>query len=943
MVTTRLEINDISQPFGVNIPVVLTFNLADVREPDKRKATFSKTIQLPATNAINKVFENIFEVNIATQYFNKNIKTPCKYFVNDLLNFSGDLKLSKIILNPDNSIVYEVNVIGEGGTLFVNVGEKLIAGNADSSEDLDFSAYNHTYNRATQISSRTAYTDGINVRYPFIDRGTNGGSDTVFNTTDFLPCFHLYEYILKIITKAGYTFTSSILSGAEFKKYLLYPNISSLALSSAQLANRQFYVGLTADLTLPLAGTFYQINHDLETAPFFDVGGQNNTGTSIVTLNETGFYNMVGHDKFQFSFTHTDPTVTYCVFSQFSKGMILSKSANGGASYFPLSATVNHWNGLNANTFNVSTNYTDINELATGEQQFSAGDKFYKETYFSGFITYYNASSVQVGVQDDPAGTPVIKLLSGSTGTSFYALATQKNVLAGNALLANNCLPIKMKQKDVLKSVFQALNLYVEVDPLDENNLIIESFDEFYNTITPVNFENKTDESKEQTINPNLLEGKRYIYAYKPDLDKYNVLYQSDFNEVFGTETIDVENDFIKSDKKNELIFSATPNVANYGLGIAHPRIYKEDGGLKKTITPNIRWLYCGGVKQSVNPITYRETGQTDLISYDYLYAGHTDDPFNPTIDLNFGLAKRVDYNFIGAYFTTNNFYNRFHKHYLETITDRDSKIVTKWIYWNPKNINEFTFRARLFNDGAYWIVNKIDNYNALEESSTLTELIKLNKSNVFVPSQILISDSTTVSAGSETYSAKLNSSLNVGSSIQNKGSNCIAVGENIIIPESCSNITVIGNNVTVAEDLSNVSVINTNDVDITTSGTNYISGVLTAVWNHLYSSFLKITASGAGAFSINLDNTHSTIACNCALNTIDIYLPDPATVYTTDLEGMGTSKIYTILKIDNVANNVTINPYASETINGASYKTLTTQYQTIRVQTDGVDWFIID
>ena len=38
----------------------LTFNIADISKPDQRKADFSKTIELPASKKVNKIFEHIF-------------------------------------------------------------------------------------------------------------------------------------------------------------------------------------------------------------------------------------------------------------------------------------------------------------------------------------------------------------------------------------------------------------------------------------------------------------------------------------------------------------------------------------------------------------------------------------------------------------------------------------------------------------------------------------------------------------------------------------------------------------------------------------------------------------------------------------------------------------------------------------------------------------------
>ena len=58
----------------------LTFNISDIAKPDQRKSDYSKTIKLPGSKRINKIFENIFEVNIDLQSFNPNLKTECTLF-----------------------------------------------------------------------------------------------------------------------------------------------------------------------------------------------------------------------------------------------------------------------------------------------------------------------------------------------------------------------------------------------------------------------------------------------------------------------------------------------------------------------------------------------------------------------------------------------------------------------------------------------------------------------------------------------------------------------------------------------------------------------------------------------------------------------------------------------------------------------------------------------
>ena len=54
------------------------------------------------------------------------------------------------------------------------------------------------------------------------------------------------------------------------------------------------------------------------------------------------------------------------------------------------------------------------------------------------------------------------------------------------------------------------------------------------------------------------------------------------------------------------------------------------------------------------------------------------------------------------------------------------------------------------------------------------------------------------------------------------------------------------------------------------------------------------------------------------------------------------TGKTYCIKKIDSSANAVTVNTTSSQTIDGATSRLLTNQYDAIQVQSDGAHWFII-
>lgn len=835
-VITRLEISGgngsedfKSYPIAVNIPISINYVLSDVREPDKRNASFSKTIQLFATNEINKLFENIFSINVKTHVFNKNLKTPVKYYAEDLLIFQGSLQLIKIVIKPDKNIVYECSIIGEGGSLFIDIGDKYITGNQDSANDLDFSAYDHIYDRATQIALNTANVGtGLGVLYPFVDRGTNGGSDTVFSVEDFLPGLSFWEYWNKIFEMAGYTYTSSIIDSDLIKKSVLFPNIINIPLTGTQINNSQFYLGedglgggSTAINIQSASKYIFPMNGASGTPPFFDIGSQYNTGTYVVTLNENGKYNIASIHDLTILWSHTNPVVTHLRLIGLRIKSMIEYSTDSGSTWNELCSLTYDWKNQGVNDTQFDADF--VVSIASGEVSLQAGTQLRNtiELNQAPLIFWKDAADNTINT-----GTGTWDVYWNSYngapnfGTQFYGLLTSKNITTGQTMVMNNALPVKIKQRDFIKSVIQALELQIEPDKHNPKHLYIESYKDFYNGEI-INFENRTDLSKEQSVNPNLLEGKRYIWTYKKDSDYYNTLYQNTYQEAFGTETIVVDNDFTKQDKVSEIIFSPTPNVANYGLATAMPRIYSFENNVYKPIAQNIRWLYCDSIKTLPVAFTYKDTFDTDLITDQYLYGGHTDDPFNPTIDLNFGTPKEVYYNFIGAYFTNNNLYNRFHKAPTENITNRDSKFAVKYLWLKPYDINKFTFRQRWFIEDAYHIVNKIVDYDPTDKDSIQCELIKLLDSEIFTPEQRLLATEPNINTGNGVTPQVNNSSLSRGINNQNRGVNCIAIGNNIVIPADCENVTVIGNNVSVGDNTTNLSLINVNNliVDSTWSG----------------------------------------------------------------------------------------------------------------------------
>lgn len=865
MITTRLEIGGENYAIVNNIPISTNFVQADLRDPDKRNASFTKTITLYGNNKLNKLFENIFEANIDLQTFNPNLKETAKYFVDETQVLTGALQLLKITKTPDNNIVYECSIIGNEGNLFVDIGDKYL-------EELDFSEYDHDYTRANQIASWTnnCKVNGVSTNvgmgkgyyYGFVQRGLGTNSDSVFSVKEFFPQLFVREYLEKIFAQGGYTWSSTFLDSTEFKSILVEPNINVLEISQTQLDASQWYGGLLSDVTVnPNNTTVVNFNDDF-TSPFFDDGNQING--SYVTLANSGYYNIASSLKFKVRVTHTDVLVTYAKIYGFSLKNFIEKSYDNGATW------INLTNNENFNPIfqiNVNTDSIVTVEVATGSQFFSAGDRFRVKaqtarSFYNALlnlkgIQYFNTSNVKVGVDDDIAGTLLVELDSGATGSSFYGLITAKQTIEGNPLEVNQALPKQIKQKDFVKSVMQAFNLYLDFDKNDPKKIIIESYNDYFNYGASIDWANKIDLEKPVDINPiSMVDGKRYIFRYKEDKDYYNQKYLNKYAETFGTRRIDITNDFKKEDKINELIFSPTPNVANYTLSIAVPKIFKEQNG--GNIVPNIRMFYAGGVKNTGATWTYKQSGLSDQTMTTYGYCGHTDDPITPTKDLNFGVLQEPYYTYVAAKFTTNNLYNRYHKNFILNVTSKNSKVMTAYLWISPLDIKTFSFRKKYFIDNAYYIVNKIIDYNPYETQSTKVELIKILNTDLFTPTTSFFYNDPTIPTGIDVGIAVDKSSANYSQNSINMGLNSVAIGEGIFIPASATNVLVNAQNVTIGENVSNVTVINTNNITVTESNVSYINGVYYPTYTIL-SGGLDVDADVnvlSGGLNSNLQNS---------------------------------------------------------------------------------------
>jgi len=784
---TRIELlssGDIDMYDDVASP--LTFSIADIRTPDKRDASFSKTIKVPGTKGNNIRFGHIFDVNIGDGTFNPNVKAPCTIYIDDVAQLSGFLQVLTIDIDDEKRIEYNISIKGKTATLFDTLGSQELTA-------LDFSSGDHVYNKANQKAS-WANNFTQTYCYPLIDYGYDNNINS-YDVAHLFPAIFVRSYVDKIFSQAGYTYTSTFFDSTRFKKLIIPTNSKSIRLTDTQIAPRLFQSQLAAPYSTNIAysfgvtSAFTTLTIDTDVT---DVSNQFNTATYKWTVATTGYYNV----NCNFNIDQGAGKTCYVGIRKNSTTM-LGTTMYSQPSGSPTGIT------SNVNASNVYLVAGDIIDICLSP--------------------------------DSSLGTPRAYTVNSAV---FWNAVVNNGIQDGETLILNNSIPLKIKQKDFLLDLIRMFNLFVQVDPNNEKNLLIETRNDFYTNGTTVDWTYKLDNSKNLELRPmGDLDVRDFYYSYTDDKDYYNKTYVTDNQLNYGNRIYNTGNEFLTGKNETKVMFSPTPLVAPSGDDRVISKIWNVDAS--NVVTPsafNIRILYNGGIKTTANPYSYTSTIAGTSTENQYLYAGHLDSVTAPTFDLSFAVPNEVYYD--ATIYTNNNVFNVYHKQYIDLITDKDSKIVTGYFYLTPLDILTLDFRNTFYFDNQSFYLNKIYDYDPINQQTTKCEFIRLKNGASWNGATKYIyggKPSTWNSSGSIDYTPvvvgqnRSNTSVvnngyrnNIGAGLNNSfiqgGDNYVHGGENIMLINSSG--------CTVYDGLTNVTLINSSGTIVSQSNVTYINGV---------------------------------------------------------------------------------------------------------------------
>ena len=970
MVTEQLIVNGIDIPLEGSLQPNLTYSIQDIKNLDKRKATYSKTITLPGSKILNDLFNFIFEINIDGT-FNPNLKAAAIYLVDSQTILDGFIQLKDIHFLDNNHVIYKCVLLGTTANLFTDLGE------LELTDIQGLNDFEHPWNELEQRASwdtTIAYLGGTlpfqygrGYTYPLLDYGKNTDLET-FLATDLYPAFYVKELFNRIFVDAGYTYTSTFLNGTDkrFKRAVIPFNGDKFGLTSAQIGDRMF----TAD-TPTFATSMANIGGgigaiDQSFVDFVDVtdaGNIHNAG--IFTAPSTGRYDISASVDVQ-AIYRPDPTAPETVKANVKTKVTLFVQRNGAT--------------IGSNSFFIAPDYT-YNFPALGGTYTTDANPTPPNNSYCQYVVYdtstsayapeprlapnppnrlivnisdyalYNSDEVKIiVVTQNQRVTTVTNIAEyyGATGNSYTGLydinivntglfkATQLNTEYAylDDIDMYGCLPRKIKQKDFIMSIVNMFNLFIEPDVDNPNNLKIEPRDDFYSA-SVLDWSSKLDVSQDLIYSPmGLLDASRYIFSYKEDKDYYNEKYLESYADIYGQREVVINNEFLSNTNTNQIIFSPTPLVGQSSNDRVLSSIIKIDQYQQaQQTTSNIRYLIYDGLKATSSTWTH----QGDVL-LEYPFTGHFDDPFNATVDVNFGLPYEIYYDstYYPITITNDNLYNEFHKKQIDEITDKDSKIVKGKFYLTPNDVSTLSFRNQYFFNNAYHRLLKVDNYNPSEVALTGCEFLKLKTKDKYTIGTVVVDGGINALIGDETvplisrytsnpnngnsYNTRTSSVQGSNNLIDRNAKNIDIIGDNNIVSSDTKNVTIQGDNNVIESNLQNISLINTSNVTVTQSNTTYINGEVRGS-----GSVTTITATTTA------DELISTYLCDTTSANITVFLPDNNTI----------GKIWHFKKIA-AGNTLQIRVNAPNSIDGVLTQNITTLNDSQTIQFDGATYKIL-
>ena len=735
-----------------DIPIKINKSFAELQDISKRNSDYSIGLQLPGSKKNNRFFENFFDVDTTSLFFNAIKRTPINVLINDESYFEGYMRLNKVSV-MNSKIEYDVTLYSTVGDLFGRIGNNQL-------KDLNFAdkqyLFNHEFNKFVVCNweNFNPLFDQSNsepsIFYPVVHNGYeytgNTNNETVVNLSGSTVSGQTRLYTTtKVGSYSGYT--AAYADGVQ--RYRI--NSPQDGIIDNQLKPA---LNIKKIIQLMFKTYGYTIKSDFFNTPWFRL------------LYMYGYFSS---DTTKFSYkTGTPPTfgfdnVQIYLYSPTNDGtvdiLVLTKDT-----HTPCYCSGNI-------TFSIKKrlcNGTDVIITDTIFAGTSGATLPYANCPGQFTPEYYYPEPISPQVSTYPYYSPIPYGPIAPNTTKYYE--------DGDYVDFSLVIDPLIKQIDILSSIAKKFNLVFVQDPDVPNQIIIEPYSYFIGTGDIHDWTDKISFDKGFTVEPalNYIES-NLILTDLEDGDFGNKTFKDQNNRIYGQNNVYNPTDFKSQEKKIETIFSPelirkwdptndttiSGNVKlPLGINYAYTTEAKNVGGTQKVdnlykgvkTKPKL-FYYMGNfspfldtygetlsysgyvltnkfyVSPSSGGTTPRESFNAPIISHTMPIGNPDDNKINNDSICNlFNSETPVDLG-VDTYnvYTENDIYNLFYLNRVQNLYSPNTRFLKGNFYLKYSDVKNLKPQDTIKINDQYFVLNKIDGFNLTKSELTSVELIQTN------------------------------------------------------------------------------------------------------------------------------------------------------------------------------------------------------------------------
>lgn len=680
----------------------------------------SQEFSLPGNNETNQFFGNLYNLGVEGSVALQN-SIECQVLLKGAEVFKGKLYIKNIVTDPEGyNTLYNVIVVNETVDFKFEIQNVYL-------NQLDFSAYDHNFTYANISQSWGGGLKGGAIVYPFVNYGKPEGDPTApdfafaaFNSTgsntidnyesplrliDFKPAIRAKDVVDVIFSGSSYEYTSSFFNTEYFEDlYVLTtandnlgPNNTSPISQSAWAYNE------SGSQTIP-AGNIAKVEFDNEVV-------DNSNNFSLVNDRYTA--DTEGTYQYQINVNYL--TLAWAPSNQNTVTILLRK--NGGnivdsQFYYNIPATGSAI--LDGAIALLAGDYLEV-EIAPVGKSITIRNEIGKPSYLpNGYQTYF-----QVKGPPSELGANV------DMGEQF---------------------PDNLKALDFLQGLIEKFNLVVEPVPNSRNLIRIEPYQDWIDSGVSKDFTDKVDRSERFEISHPIVEQPRtIIFSDEEDNDVLNQYSIKNKGSIYGSYTFTSDSDLAEGERRVGKVFAATPvtGVPNGRTFVVPHLCTVTDNREFKPIQFKPRLLYNNGLQDVPDTALGIQTGSIDRGTIFIRDENAVTQPVRIWNQMSTLTSIPVDFNNGQDLHFNNDLYTPFFQvtangkvkadafrtywaTYINGLYDYDARKLTCNIYLKPTEIQNIALNDKLFIDGAYYRINRINGANLTRRDTVEVELIKI-------------------------------------------------------------------------------------------------------------------------------------------------------------------------------------------------------------------------